>query len=540
MGTQQITPVISYLRKAAQRWPERPALVAPQCVNYRQLYGRVQRWASVYQRHGVEAGERVAIWLPKCPEYLTALYAAMESGGVYVPLDGMQPAERACRILESAQPSILVTDIRRLTELDDRLPSSLTLIVVVDGEAEAEVPVPVQTLSSADLDSEHATALPHRPAPDDLAAILFTSGSTGTPKGVQVSYRNLDSFINWALDEFSLSEQDVFASHAGFHFDLSTFDYFAAAAVGAGVWMVREPEQRNVGVLLEGIRHHGVTVWYSVPSVLALLAATEQLTLSITRTLRYVLFAGEPFPIGALRQLRASLPGKCELYNLYGPTETNVCLYHRVCEEDLNRIRPVSIGRPLPGVSATIENEKGEPVTQEGRIGELIISGPCVTPGYWRREDPDNAGNHRRNRHATGDLVSVENGLIEYHGRRDRMVKIQGNRVEMGEIEAVLSAMAGVGDVAVVVDRYDGAPQLVVFHTVEEGQSVGALAVRQYCARHLPRYMIPRRILQLETMPRNANGKVDYRRLEQQLAEQHSRHQPSSAVQPLEQDSAHV
>ncbi|NHZ38065.1 D-alanine--poly(phosphoribitol) ligase [Massilia rubra] len=517
MSTPTFTPVIDYLRTSAQEHPDRLAFVDPDDISYRQFYQSVRQRAAHFARHGTQPGDRVAIWLPKCRDYALSLYAAMEIGAVYVPLDGTQPAERARKILDSAEPTVLVTDAAHFRALDGWRRDTLKLILIVDDVPGEYAPLAnTAIMKLAALQPSVELPPPFAAAVDDLAAILFTSGSTGVPKGVQISYGNLHSFIAWALAEFKLTPHDVFANHAGFHFDLSTFDYFAAAAVGAAVWIVREDEQRDLAALIAGIRRHQVSVWYSVPSALALLAGSGELTSELTASLRHVLFAGEVFPIRQLQALKSCLPAACALYNLYGPTETNVCLYYQVRDDDMARDKPVYIGSTLPGVMAEIVDADGQPVSGEHAIGELVVSGACVTPGYWRRQEPAAHVNHLHGRHATGDLVGIENGFLYYHGRKDRMLKLNGNRIELGEIEAVLGAMPGIAEVAVVAACAGDTQHIVAYYTLRHaGERLGVLDIKRYCSARLPRYMIPRLARQLEELPKNANGKIDYRALEQ-------------------------
>lgn len=517
MSTPTFTPVIDYLRTSAQEHPDRLAFVDPDDISFGQFYQAVRQRAAHFARHGTQHGDRVAIWLPKCQDYALSLYAAMEIGAVYVPLDGTQPAERARKILDSAEPTVLVTDAAHFRALDGWQRDTLKLILIVDDVPCDYAPVGnTAIMKVAAIQPAVELPPPFAAGVDDLAAILFTSGSTGVPKGVQISYGNLHSFIAWALAEFKMTPHDVFANHAGFHFDLSTFDYFVAAAVGGAVWIVREEEQRDLAALIAGIRRHKVSVWYSVPSALALLAGSGELTSEVTASLRHVLFAGEVFPIRQLQALKSCLPATCALYNLYGPTETNVCLYYHVREDDMARDKPVYIGSTLPGVIAEILDADGQPVSGEHAIGELVVSGACVTPGYWRRQEPANYVNHLHGRHATGDLVGIENGFLYYHGRKDRMLKLNGNRIELGEIEAVLGAMPGIAEVAIVAECAGDTQHIVAYYTLRHaGERLGVLDIKSYCSARLPRYMIPRLARQLEELPKNANGKIDYRALEQ-------------------------
>ncbi|GHE88929.1 D-alanine--poly(phosphoribitol) ligase [Streptomyces longispororuber] len=545
----------------------RPALVGPRPRTYGEFAAHVAAVASGLLGLGAAVGDRVAIWTDKRPRYAEAILAALHAGCAYVPLDGGQPVARVETILADAEPVALFTDRHRLALLDPRrLPASVRVIVLTDedgtGATDGTDPmdgadgtddqrrdavhdgqngqnglgvdggvggaggvgaasgsgspgVPVRDWAGfTSAAAGHVVLLPALER-DDLAAILYTSGSTGTPKGVRISYRNLAAFIRWARDELAVGPGDVFAGHASFNFDLSTFDLFTALSVGAALWIVPDEQARDVGALAAGIREHGVTVWYSVPSVLHLLTVSGALTPGTVRSLRYVLFAGEVFPMPHLRALAALLPGDVGLYNLYGPTETNVCTFHRVTRADLSRHEPVPIGTPLPGATVSLVDDSGRVVTGPDACGELVVEGDCVTPGYWRRENEPASAGHRLGRHATGDLVSREGAALVYRGRKDRMVKLAGHRVELGEIEAAVVRHPGIAQAAAVVAASrDGEPGVAVYYTLNgRTPRPGLIELKRHCARHLPRYMLPRTATCLDELPRNANGKTDYHRL---------------------------
>ncbi|MFE0766078.1 D-alanine--poly(phosphoribitol) ligase [Streptomyces smyrnaeus] len=496
---------------------ERPAFVGAETVTYGEFTARVDALSVRLLDLAVRPGDRIAIWMDKQPRYAEAIFAALEVGCAYVPLDGGQPKQRVLTILADAEPTVLFTDPRHLAALDDGpLPPSLTMIVVDGDDPPATAcGLPVRSWTDfAGVAPGRITLLPSLRA-TDLAAILYTSGSTGSPKGVRISHRNLANFIGWARQELDVGPDDVFANHASFNFDLSTFDLFTALTSGAALWVVGDAAARDVSALAAGIREHGVTVWYSVPSILSLLTASGALTREGARSLRYVLFAGEVFPVPRLRDLVELLPEDTALYNLYGPTETNVCTFHRVRPQDLRRETPVPIGGPITGARLNVVDDNGAPVTEPDVIGHLIVEGDCVTPGYWRRTADPATAYHCAGKHPTGDLVSYESdGRLVYRGREDRMVKLSGYRIELGEIEAAVQQHPDIADAAVLLTGEGQQARLALYYTLHPGAPRPSLVrIKQHCARRLPTYMLPHTATCLDQLPRNANGKADYRRL---------------------------
>lgn len=498
----------------------RPALVGDRTVSYGEFAADVDALAIRLVDLGLAVGDRVAIWMDKRPRYAEAVFAALHAGCAYVPLDGGQPPSRVETILADAEPAVLVTDRRHLAELADHpLPGSIRAVVVADAEPGRAYGAAVRWEDFVRAGTGRDADLP-TPYPGDLAAILYTSGSTGTPKGVKISHRNLTAFTGWARAELDVGPDDVFANHASFNFDLSTFDLFVAMSVGAAVWIVEDAQARDVTALATGIREHGITVWYSVPSILNLLTVSGALTRETARRLRYVLFAGEVFPMPQLRALAGLLPEHTALYNLYGPTETNVCTYYRVRPEDLSRTTPVPIGAAVGNARLSVVDEDGRVLSGPDAYGELVVAGDCVTPGYWRRESEPAAEGHRLGRHATGDLVSYEGDQLIYRGRKDRMVKLSGYRVELGEIEAAVLRHPDIADAAIVVEGAGTTTRIALYYTVRDGApKPGLMEIKRHCARHLPTYMLPQAATRLDAMPRNANGKTDYRRLGADRAE---------------------
>ena len=511
-----------YLRESAARRPDHPAVVDPtagRALSYAALDALTDRLRDRLRRLGVGPGDRVGIYVRKSVDSVAALFGILKAGAAYVPVDPTAPAARNGFIFADCAVSAIVVedgfadDLRaELADQGAAPPPFLLLDFGVEGQPLA-----------ACLDAEEAGgAAPvsenHTPAPTDLAYLLYTSGSTGKPKGVMLSHENAVTFVDWCTTALAPSESDRFSSHAPFHFDLSILDLYLPIKHGATLFLVGEALGKNPAGMVELIAEQQLTFWYSTPSVLTLLFEHGKLAERSGYALRTVCFAGEVFPVKHLRRLKEILP-RPRYFNLYGPTETNVCTYHEippVVPED--RLQPYPIGIVCSHLKARVVDLEGHDV-EPGGEGELVISGPGVMEGYWRLPErtatafiDDATGRW----YCTGDVV-VEGagGIYAFVGRRDRMVKRRGYRIELGEIEAALYRHENVSEAAAVALSDDSGVTIKAFYSTCSGAPLSMIELKKFSAQNLPSYMIPDRFSHQERLPKTSTDKVDYQRLKE-------------------------
>ncbi len=517
-----------YLTETAQRMPEALALQDGDTnLDYAELDARSNRIAHALIDLGVRPGQCVGLYLAKSAAAIAAAYGIVKAGAAYVPMDPAAPVQRLSAIATSCELSVIVSEGSRRAEVDRlRQPGTLRRVLWLGERTE---PLDLDAnLQQADVDGTLDTAPAVRGIETDLAYVLYTSGSTGRPKGVMIDHRASRAFVDWAGRTLQLRGDDRVTSHAPLHFDLSTFDLYASAQAGSAVVLVPEGTSAFPIKLVQLLQREAITCAYLVPSILALMARYGKLERHDLSKLRLLLFAGEVFPIKYLRQWKEQLP-HTDFYNLYGPTETNVCTYYRVpATLDPALDRPVPIGRMCDNAAAIVVDDRGERVTAPGARGELWVRGPCVARGYYGNPTAtaagfvsvDGPGGSTEPAYRTGDIVEIlpDGETFDYVGRNDHMVKTRGYRVELGEIEAALLAHADV-EAAVVVpvpDELLGNRLVAVLGT---HRALTKAELDEHCQQRLPRYMVPERYERLAALPTTSSGKIDRLALARQMAD---------------------
>ncbi|MEV0198798.1 amino acid adenylation domain-containing protein [Nonomuraea sp. NPDC050691] len=476
-----MTLLSSLITAQAAKTPDAPAVRQwDDVLTYAQLVEQARALAGRLRELGVGPETRVGLCARRTPLMPVAVLGVMLAGGAYVPLDPGHPRKRLEEVLEDAGIAVIVVDGRGGELLDG---CGRTLVAASDGAAAPR----------------ESGAVPDDAAlPDNAAYVIYTSGSTGRPKGVVVSHRSAVAFATSTAAHFGLDASCRSVAFSALGFDVSVLDMLAPLTAGGCVQLVPDEDRVDPARLQRFLEAHDVT-WGFIPPALLPLVDPARLP-----CLKDVVTAGEP--PGPEQVARWSAHAR--FHNWYGPTESTVCVVGG--EFDGVWERPLPIGRPLSGCRAHILDEELNECPP-GVPGELFIGGPQVSRGYLGRPgltaerfvpDPFAAEPGAR-LYRTGDHVAwEEDGQISFMGRLDRQVKVQGQRVEIGEVESALRAHPGVLQAVV-----DFAGELVAYVTPEDAPGLAEL--REDLAVRLPPYMLPSRLVRLAILPLNASGKVD-------------------------------
>ena len=499
------------LRDSVAKDPDRIAVEDPEhgaAITYRDLSARASDMRDAMLRFQLRRGDRVGLLAPKSVGLVAAIFGVLDAGAAYVPADAGAPPARNAAVFSDCSIKMAVVSAPLLDGLRQTW-SNGTIEVIHDlGDGLLLVSV------GEKVKDEDETDLPA----DPIAYILYTSGSTGRPKGVVHTHSSALSFIDWCSETFEPTERDRFSSHAPFHFDLSILDLFVPIKHGAAVVLIGTDTGKQPRILAPFIAQQRITVWYSTPSVLRLLVEYGRLDQLDCSALRLVIFAGEVFPVRHLRALKKVWPAP-RYFNLYGPTETNVCTFYEIPSDvPDDRTDAYPIGFPCSGDRAMVVDADGTEIAS-GVDGELVISGASVMREYWKLPDLTNESflvDHSGVRwYRTGDVVrQLSDGAYVYQGRRDRMVKRRGYRVELGEIEAALYRHPLVVEAAVVATRdADAEVRITAFLALSNGSRPSLVEMKKFCMDQLPSYMIPDRFTFLKSLAKTPTDKIDYQRL---------------------------
>jgi amino acid adenylation domain-containing protein len=511
-----------FLLDSARLYPDRTAVEEPGrgTVSYQELADLSDRVRDRLAALGVVAGDRVGIYLRKSIDAVVAIFAILKTGAAYVPVDPGAPAARNAYILHNCAVRVVIMEESFEAKFCDETAQigPIPKLLLLEGTG-GGVPLR-EALDREEAQSPAPAIATANPAADNLAYVLYTSGSTGKPKGVMLSHENAVSFVDWCSEVFQPHESDRFSSHAPFHFDLSILDIFVPLKHGATLVLIAEDVGKEPQRLAPLIADSRISVWYSAPSILSLLAQYGNLANHDYSALRLVLFAGEVFPVKHLRAFKSLLPGP-RYFNLYGPTETNVCTFYEIPGHiPEERVAPFPIGRTCSHLQTKIVDEHGRGVSANEE-GELCVSGRGVMQGYWALPEQTSraflvdASGQRW--YKTGDIaIDAPDGNYTFLGRRDRMVKRRGYRVELGDIEAGLYRHPMIKEAAVIaLPDEEAGVKIKAFLSCREVKHPSLIALKSFCAENLPLYMIPDLFSWHDVLPKTSTDKIDYQRLKE-------------------------
>jgi amino acid adenylation domain-containing protein len=493
-------------------------------MTYAELIRLSGRLAARLVAAGLEPGDRVGLLIPKRPLAVVAMHATLSAGGVYVPLDAESPAARLARIVESAEPRLILSVPEAADRLDG-LAETTGLPPIWSVEAEPIEGARVRgELARPEWDVE-APAPAVRVRPEDAAHLLFTSGSTGQPKGVVITHAMVLAFVDWAIGYFGTKPGERISGHPPLHFDLSTFDIYGTLSAGAELHMVPPSMSVDPRALAALIRERELAQWFSVPSVLTYMAKFEAVEQGDFPALQRLLWCGEVLPTPVLAHWMRRLP-HVTFTNLYGPTEATIASsYFTIREVPVDESQPVPIGVACAGEELLVLDEAMAAVPV-GEIGDLYIGGVGLSPGYWHDPqkttaafvpDPREEGARI---YKTGDLARLgEDGEFHFLGRADSQIKSRGYRIELGEIESALSPIEGIRECAVVGVEAEGFEGVSICAAYVADAELEPADLRKHLTEALPSYMLPARWLRLEALPKNQNGKIDRPDLRRRFAE---------------------
>lgn len=480
-----------------------------QNLRYRELHRRSDDLANALRAKGVASGSIVGVALKRTFDSVVALLGILKAGAAYLPLDTAYPAERLEFMVKDAKVSLIVSH----TELAASLPKAMsTLLVDTMGAVVSGAPC-----------SHEATI-----GGQDLAYIMYTSGSTGTPKGIEITH---DAIIRLVKDStyIDLTAAQTLMHAAPLGFDASTLEIWGPLLNG-GRCVLHDEELPTARGLGHTIRTEKVTTAWLTAALFNAVVDEDPLQL---RGLQQLLIGGEALSVPHVRRALAALP-QTRLINGYGPTECTTFTATCLIPKDLPPgTRSIPIGRPITDTSAYVLSPSME-LLPTGLVGELYVGGRGLARGYLGRADltaerfvPNPFGAPGERLYRTGDLVRyLSDGNLEFIGRADGQVKVRGFRIEVGEVEAVLSAHPSVKACKVLVNKDSAGNGRLVAYLVARDHEVTSQAIRADVGKHLPDFMVPGAIVWMTSFPITTNGKLDTRALPQPSTERPDIAQP--------------
>lgn len=501
-----ITNVIEYLEESTRKFPDKKAVAdAKTSMTYTELSQISDQVAAALIKY-TSPRQAVPVFMDKSCETLAIFLGAVKAGCFYVCLDPTQPAERINHILETLGADMMVVDDKSVKRQEK-----------LGFEGKALLASEVLGYEIKEEDRAKLAAIREQALDIDPLYSIFTSGSTGIPKGVIVCHRSVIDFIENFTRIFDITDQDIIGNQAPFDFDVSVKDIYSSLKVGATIQIIPKTFFSFPTKLLDYLDDNKVTSLIWAVSALCIVTTLKGFEYKIPSAIKKVIFSGEVMPIKHLNQWIEAYPNAM-FVNVYGPTEiTCNCTYYIIDRKfGLDDVLPMGKAFPNERVMLLDDDDKLIEQNQAGKTGEIVVSGTCVTLGYFNnREKTDQAFvqnplNKAYNElvYRTGDLGYYnENGEMCFSSRKDFQIKHMGHRIELGEIEMAINAIDGINRACCIF--HQDANKILGFF---EGSSDKKTITHELSLK-LPKFMIPQEFIDVDQMPVTKNGKIDRKKL---------------------------
>lgn len=490
--------VLEWLDKSSQQFGDKAAVCDQEGeITYQQYHDKAVGLAKAIIDHGSMPKKPVVVYLEKSAKVLVSFMGIAYAGDFYSPIDTDMPKQRVDKILEVLKPELVITS-RKQKENFERFHYTGDYILYED-----VMPLPAD---------ESVERRKQQIIDTDLLYVLFTSGSTGMPKGVAITHRGVIDYIDWVTETFSVVSTDHFGNQAPFYFDNSILDIYSCLKTGAALSIIPKELFFQPVRLLEYIRSHAVNSIFWVPSALIVVSKLKAFkSIDVSPILKRVLFCGEVMPNKQLNIWRTFLPDAVYA-NLYGPTEiTDACTYY-IVDREFSDDEPLPIGFPMKNTDILVLDENDHLIEEPGKTGELCVRGTGLAVGYYK--DPERTKEvfvqnplndaYEERIYRTGDLVEYNQyGELVYLSRKDFQIKHLGHRIELGEIENAVSALPKVTRCCCLYD--DKHARITLFLDTDISKEELCMQLKDM----IPEYMLPGKVIYMETLPLNGNGKID-------------------------------